>query len=164
MRWTVAALALVFLALFAGCDTKSTPSMKTGLPAPDFVLNDLDGRPVRLSDLKGKVVLIEFWATWCPPCTMAIPELNALQRKYMDRDFVILSISTDEDISTVRSYVEENDVLFPVLFDDKNVNSSYGVYTIPTVVIIDENGIVLKNHMGFAPGIFEELLKDVRIP
>ena len=138
--------------------------MKAGLPAPDFVLNDLDGRPVRLSDLRGKVVLIEFWATWCPPCTMAIPELNALQRKYMDRDFLILSISTDEDISTVRSYVEENEVLFPVLFDDKNVNSSYGVYNIPTVVIIDENGIVLKNHMGFAPGIFEELLKDVRIP
>jgi thiol-disulfide isomerase/thioredoxin len=138
--------------------------MKVGLPAPDFVLNDLAGKPVRLSDLKGKVVLIEFWTTWCPPCKMAIPELNALQRKYMDREFVILSISTDEDISTVRSYVEENDVRFPVLFDDKNVNVSYRIYTIPTVVVVDENGLVLKHHRGFAPGIFEELLKDVRIP
>lgn len=95
---------------------------------------------------------------------MAIPELNALQRKYMDRDFVILSISMDKDISAVRSYVEEHDVWFPVLFDDKGVDSSYGVYNIPTVVIIDENGLVLKYHTGFAPGIFEELLRDVRIP
>lgn len=156
-------LVLTVLTLVAGCKKKEKPpELKFGAPAPDFVLNDLSGKAVRLSDYKGKIVLLEFWATWCPPCKLAIPELNELHEKYADSNLVILAVSMDEDIDSVKDFVADYDVIFPVLFDDKKISESFGIYTIPTALVLDEEGIVIQYHLGYAPGIFEELLKDVK--
>lgn len=164
MRWIAVVLVLALLALVPACEKREQKfgSFKVGAPAPDFVLPDMTGKPVRLSDFRGKVVLLEFWTTWCPPCKLAIPELNDLYTKYKDSNLVILSVSMDEDIGIVKDFMEEYEILFPVLFDDKGIFENFGVYTIPTALVIDEEGMVLEHHMGYAPGIFEELLEKVK--
>ncbi len=151
------ALVLALLLTLADCK-QETPRIKSGEPAPDFVLNDISGNPVRLSDFRGKFVVLEFWATWCPPCKLAIADLNELQAKQMEEEFVLLSISTDWEISTVESFMEDYYITYPVLFDDKGVSNIFGAYQLPTTVVIGKDGRVLKRHLGYAPGVIEELL------
>jgi peroxiredoxin len=151
------ALVAALFVILVGCKPE-TPRIKSGEPAPDFVLNDLSGNTVRLSDFQGKFVVLEFWATWCPPCKMAIAELNELQSKQMEDEFVLLSISTDWEISTVESFMEDYYITYPVLFDDKEVSYIFGAYQLPTTVVIGKDGRVLKRHLGYAPGVIEELL------
>jgi len=163
MRWILVVLALALVALSPACQKKEEfVALRAGAPAPDFVLSDLDGKPVRLSDFRGKVVLLEFWATWCPPCKLAIPELNDLQAKYAGSNLAILAVSVDEDVDIVKDFMKDSEISFRVLFDDKRAADKFGVYTIPTALVIDERGMVLEHHMGYAPGIFDALLDGVK--
>ncbi len=156
------ALSLVLLALLLGCKKKEEYILlKIGGPAPDFSLKDMSGKLVRLSELKGKVVLIEFWATWCPPCKMAVPELNELQAEHANSNLVILGISIDEDRKLLEDFMEDNEILYTVLYDDNGIFENYGVYTVPTALVIDVQGNVVEHHLGYAPGIFEQLLEGV---
>jgi peroxiredoxin len=158
------ALSLALLVLLVACEKKEESApLKKGGPAPDFALKDMGGELVRLSDLKGKVVLMEFWATWCPPCKMAIPELNELQARHEGSNLAILAISIDENREIVEDFMEENEMSFTVLYDDEGVVENYGVYTIPTTLVIDARGNVVEHHMGYAPGIFEQLLEEVEL-
>jgi peroxiredoxin len=159
MEWIRVALVIALLTIAIGCNLY-TPGIKSGEPAPDFVLNDLNGNPIRLSDFLGKIVILEFWATWCPPCKIAIAELNELQAKQMDEEFVILSISIDEEVSTVKSFMEDYYIMYPVLFDDKGISYTYAAYNIPTTTVIGKDGRVLKHHIGYSPGVIEELLQE----
>jgi peroxiredoxin len=149
----------ITLAVFAvGCESKEEPLSKNKF---DFSLNDLDGRQVRLSDFSGKVVLLEFWATWCPPCRMAIPDLNDINARFKDRDFAILAVSIGEKIETVRDFADEFGITFTVLIDDNDVNSRFGVMTIPTTFIIDKNGNIASKHLGFVPGLADVLSEEI---
>jgi peroxiredoxin len=105
-----------------------------------FTLKDLDDKEWSLKDLKGNVVLVNFWATWCPPCRSEMPDLNALYRKYMKQGFVVLAI-TDDDESKVRAFVRNGDFHFPVLLDGgKKVNEAYMVEGIPKSFVYDRDG------------------------
>ena len=106
----------------------------------DFTLTDLEGKPWHLRDLQGKVVLVNFWATWCPPCRKEMPDLQALYDKYKDQGFVVLSIS-DEEISKVKLFIEEKQISYPVLLDPgRKVNDVFIVEGIPKSFVYDREG------------------------
>jgi peroxiredoxin len=132
--------------------------------APDFTLSDVSGKKVTLSELRGKVVVVEFWATWCPPCNDAVPEMNKVYEKYKNKNVHVLAISVDQggDVaSKVHSFVKEHRVNYPVLIDDKKVDVSYGVGNIPVTFIIDKEGKVVKKHIGFMEELSETISRDI---
>ena len=120
----------------------------TGTAAQDFTLNTLDGAKIRLSDLRGKVVLLDFWATWCPPCRMELPSIEKLHEEYKDKGLVVLGIN-DEDNGTVKGFLKSHKYTLPVLMDVKRaVHRMYGARAIPTVVVIDADGVIKGYYVG----------------
>jgi peroxiredoxin len=144
MTMTVLAAALVL----PGVADRAAWSMServpaTGMPATDFTLTDLDGRTQSLSQYRGKVVLLNFWATWCKPCTTEMPAMQACYDKLRDKGFVVLAVNELEDDEKVREHIRAYKHTFPVLMDRENrVANLYGVYGLPVSVFIDEAGIV----------------------
>jgi peroxiredoxin/outer membrane lipoprotein-sorting protein len=123
-------------------------SSLVGKPARDFKLKDLDGNEVTLSELRGKVVLIDFWATWCPPCREELPSIAKLNTAYGDKDVVVLGIN-DEDRGTVKHYLEKQGLSLTVLMDSgEKVHGQYGCHALPTVVIINREGTVTAQYIG----------------
>ena len=122
-----------------------------GLPAaPSFVLPDLTGKVVRMDDLRGKVVVLNLWATWCKPCIEEMPTLDALARKMGGRDFVLLAISEDENPQNVRPWIEERGLAFPVLLDEHaNVGAALGITGYPETFIVDRTGRIVHHHVGY---------------
>lgn len=120
-------------------------------PAPDFELTASDGKGVRLGDLRGKVVLLNFWATWCPPCKAEMPDLNALQRKYgAERDFVVLGINDMENAADVIAFAEREGIAFPLLLDPEGrvIKDLFDVRYLPTSMIIDRAGNIRDTWRG----------------
>ena len=135
------------------------PVQPVGKPAPNFKLPSLDGSPVELAAFKGKIVLLDFWATWCGPCRMEIPKLQKLSQKESDT-MVILGVNVGEDEGVVRKFVHEYKMTYPVLLTklDDRLFAQYAVKAYPTAVIIDAKGIVSEYHIGSRPDS-EKLLK-----
>lgn len=120
---------------------------KVGDPAPDFTLPTLGGNPVRLTNYKGKVVFLNFWATWCPPCREEMPSMESLYQRLKGRDFEMLAVSIDsKGEDHVRSFVSKYALTFPVLLDpNKEVYRLYGLTGVPETFIVNKHGdIVLK--------------------
>jgi peroxiredoxin len=122
----------------------------SGELAPDFELESLTGGPVRLSDLRGKTVVIDFWATWCPPCEFQVPELNAFYEAHRhDADVAVLGISVDIDAAeAVGSWVDEKQVKYPVLLGGEELARRYGALGFPTLYIVAPDGSVDSEHVG----------------
>ena len=118
--------------------------------APDFVLSDANGNPVRLSDFRGKVVLLNFWATWCPPCRVEIPWFIEFQQAYGDRGFLVLGVSMDEDgWNSVKPYMTANGIRYRMVIGDDKLAELYGgVESLPTTFIIDKSGRIAATHAG----------------
>lgn len=117
--------------------------------AKDFKLKDLTGKEISLSDLKGKNVYLNFWATWCPPCKGEMPEIEKLYQETKDSNLVIIAVEIGEPISTVKNFIDENKYTFKVLLDsDQNVAQQYGVSSIPTSYFIDKNGNIVSKIIG----------------
>jgi peroxiredoxin len=114
-----------------------------GTPAEDFRLIDLEGKQQSLSQYRGKVVLVNFWATWCKPCTTEMPAMQATYEKLRDKGFVVLAINELEDDAKVREHIKQHGHTFPVLMDrDNKVANQFGVFGLPVSVFIDEQGVV----------------------
>ena len=114
-----------------------------GMIAPEFSLSDLAGRAQRLQDFRGKIVLLNFWATWCKPCTTEMPAMQTTYDRLRDKGFVVLAVNELEDDEKVRAHIREYKHTFPVLMDRENrVANLYGVYGLPVSVFIDEAGVV----------------------
>jgi len=132
-----------------------------GTTAEDFTLPDLGGRAQTLSQYRGKIVLMNFWATWCKPCTTEMPAMQSVYDKLRDKGFVVLAINELEDEAKVREHIRTHGHTFPVLLDhDNQVANQYGVYGLPVSVFIDEAGIVqeyLKGGLLTEPKIYEVL-------
>ena len=131
--------------------------------APDFTLSTLDGKKVSLKDFKGKkVVVLDFWATWCPPCRRAMPIVQEVSNELKDKDIVFLAVNVDEDKAKVPDFVKNAGITLTVLLDtDGKVANSYNVTSIPRMFIIDKNGIIKAGHSGFSAEMKEELKKEI---
>ncbi|MEW6675678.1 MAG: TlpA disulfide reductase family protein [Nitrospirota bacterium] len=137
---------------------------KTGSAAPEFTLKDINNKNVSLSDYRGKVVVIEFWATWCPACRASIPELVTVYNKYMDKDFTILAISINEGQDVQKklvAFAKEFGMTYPVLLADMNTTFQYGVNSIPHTFIVDKESIIKNQYLGYQQGISETLSKEI---
>ncbi|GAB4418371.1 MAG: TlpA disulfide reductase family protein [Anaerolineae bacterium] len=117
--------------------------IRVGQPAPDFSLPALNGETIRLNDLKGQVVLVNLWATWCPPCKAEMPVIDTFYQAQQQAGFTALMVNAQEDGATVQAFIKANGFGFPVLLDSQGeLMNLYGVRGLPTTFIVDRNGLV----------------------
>jgi peroxiredoxin len=148
---TMFRLWIIALLIVVACTSKNS-TQQSIFKERDFTLQTIDDEEVTLSQFKGNVILIDFWATWCPPCVRAIPSNIRLYNKYHEQGFVILGIS-NEDKYLLRQYREENGVPYHILLGTNDVFRAYGVQGIPHMLIIDKKGVVRKTQTGYYPGL-----------
>jgi len=143
--------------------TSFASSGMEGQLAPDFALKSSTGENMRLSEFRGDVVMINFWATWCGPCRQEMPLLNELYVRYERVGFNLLGVNIDDDSRRAMQMIEELGVTFPVLFDArKEVSKLYNVEAMPVTVLVDREGIVRYVHLGYKPGYEDKYLDQVR--
>jgi thiol-disulfide isomerase/thioredoxin len=156
------------LILIGACSAADEVKVLAG-PAPNFTLEDISGKPLSLSDVKGKVVIVDFWATWCSPCLMSIPELVDLQDKYRAKGLVVVGISVDDDDKISKgellAFKEKMRINYPILRANNKVYEDYfgrtSGFSIPTLFVIDREGKVRDRLVGFAPGVVERSVKNL---
>jgi peroxiredoxin len=125
-----------------------------GKPAPEFTLKDVDGREITLASLRGKPVLLDFWATWCEPCRQEMPQIQALYDQFKDKGLMVVGIDTDEPAETARKYFEDQHYSFVnLLGSGHDMVKKYGAEGIPRVMLIDKDGVVRYVHRGWGPGM-----------
>lgn len=142
-KWPVFTLLVLFCLFCAGKNNKQESS------SADFTLKSLDNEEYTLSKLKGQVVIVDFWATWCPPCRREIPQLVEIYNKYKDNGLVILGI-TNEDRGTLETFRREYHINYPILLGSNKVFQIFGVKAIPHTLFIDKKGKIRKTQIGFA--------------
>jgi peroxiredoxin len=143
--------------------TSLTARAATDGPAPDFTLKSLAGDNVKLSELRGQVVLINFWASWCGPCRQEMPRLDDLYQKYGELGFTLLGVNVEQDSAEAQRMLHDTPVTFPILFDTQNqVSKLYDVTAMPSTVIVDRDGNVRFVHKGYQPGYEDEYQTQIR--
>jgi peroxiredoxin len=168
-NFILAAAVAVFL-FMAGCEKLTAPPPpEVGDAAPLFSLKDVNGKSWSLSDMRGSVVLINFWATWCPPCTEELPSLQTLITRTMDEpDFTVVSILYRDDAGTAARYMGKMGFNIPLLLDpDLAVAAMYGVTGVPETYVVDGKGVLRKKIIGptrfdtpYALGFIIDLLRE----
>lgn len=165
---------LLSSSLIFGCSKKETnPEVKPAdqimketekeVKAPDFILKTTDDKDLKLSDYKGKIVILDFWATWCGPCRRSIPDLVEIQKEYKN-DVVVIGISLDtHTIQNVMPFIKEYGINYPVVFGNEKVVMDYGnIEAIPTSFIIDRTGNVVDMYVGLVPKeAYTSKIKDI---
>lgn len=166
MRILTLACLLVLLstsAPLAGSERPETPPAQTavGQMAPDFTLPNTQGQSVRLADLQGKVVFLNFWATWCPPCRAEMPAMERLHEAFGGKNLAVVAVNV-EDLSAVTSYLEKNRHAFTVLLDPEGeVQNLYGVFRLPETFLIDKQGRIVQHYLGARDWSSVEFLRYV---
>jgi peroxiredoxin len=131
--------------------------------APDFTLTDANGQSVTLSDLRGQVVMINFWASWCGPCREEMPLLEQIHQRYEALGFTLLGINVEENSTNGQAFLQERPVSFPVLYDPKNnLSKLYDVIAMPSTVLIDRQGNIRYLHHGYKPGYENDYQDQIR--
>ena len=155
-----------FLYAYGGKFFPSKPVVQTGFsgePAPAFELPDLKGNVVTLSEQRGKVVLLTFWASWCGPCREEMPSLNRLFQTIGGADFTVLGVNIETRIAPAKRFAADFELTFPVLLDTTNkVAEQYGVFNIPQSFLIDRNGRLLHRYLGYIDWMTAENLEKLR--
>lgn len=161
-RLAATTLAAALLTLLAGL---SPPALAAGAsePAPDFELPLRGGGSVKLSALRGQVVMINFWASWCAPCRQEFPILDEMYRKYQPMGFTLVGVNVESETGDAERFLASMPVSFPVAFDSENsVSGQYGVSAMPTTLLVDRKGNVRWLHRAYKPGDENEYLDQVR--
>lgn len=150
----IAAVVLATSAVSAGLKQSS---------APDFTLKSNEGENIRLSEYRGEVVLINFWASWCGPCRQEMPVLSELHDKYHALGFTVLGVNVEADTRKARKLLQDLPVSFPVVFDsDSVVSKQYDVVAMPSTVLVDRDGNMRYLHKGYKPGLEDVYQQQVR--
>ena len=161
MRFASTLIPTLLFALIAGTSNATGPAPA----APDFSLPARNGGEVRLSELRGQVVMINFWATWCGPCRQEMPLLQQIHAKYEPLGFTMLGVNVEPDSVAAQNWLKGMPVTFPILFDRKSeVSSSFGVEAMPSSVLIDREGRVRHVHRGYKPGdeaVYADLVRGL---
>jgi len=164
LKRIIYSIFLIVAVVLFGCGGDTDTVKK----APDFTLKDLLGNIVSLQQYRGKVVLLDFWATWCRPCHYSIPELVELQKKYMDQGLVILGVSVDNPFQIknrdLSAFKEKYGINYKILRADGKTTTEYlgnGDFYIPTMFVVDRDGVIVNKHEGFIPGQVEKSLKKI---
>ena len=151
--------------IFSACARRpSEPETKLqiGLAAPAFKLPDLSGQEVTLDQYKGKVVMLDFWATWCGPCRMTMPILESMEKEFAN-NLILLAVNVQESKDDVRDFVRAQNVHSRVLLDEEgSVGETYGTESIPMQVLIDKRGIIRHIQIGFGPRTASELRSQIQ--
>lgn len=147
----------------AGSQQSVAAAPQVGKPAPDFQLPNLEGQYISLSSLRGKPVLINFWATWCPPCREEMPYLQQVYDGWSGKGLVLLTIDIGESAATIKEFMQNNNLTMPVLLDtSQSIAQMYNITAIPTTFLIDKDGIIRVKRIGAFPSteaIEKELTK-----
>lgn len=134
-----------------------------GGTAPEFTLPSRAGAPVSLASLRGQVVMINFWASWCGPCRQEFPLLDQIHRKYQPMGFAMLGVNVEPELADAERFLKETPVGFPILFDRTNaVTKQYGVSGMPTTILVDRKGRVRWLHRAYRPGDENEYIAQIR--
>lgn len=151
-------IAILFFAV--GC--AQSGAIEIGKEAPDFSLADINGKQVSLSDFKGKAIILDFFASWCPPCRQEVPDFVELQKTYGDQGFVVIGVALVKS-QEAKDFAEEFNINYPVLVDDGKVSNLYGpIRSIPTTFILDKNGKIVKMYIGFrSKDVFEADVREL---
>ena len=159
----------ILFALLLGLSLPALPSTSLaadivpGATAPAFQLASSAGKPVSLADLKGQVVLINFWASWCGPCRQEMPILDQLYRSYQAAGFTLVGVNVEPSSGDAAKFLKSTPVSFPILFDpDSKVSKLYEVSGMPSTVIVDRTGKVRYVHHGYKPGDEGDYLNQIR--
>ena len=136
--------------------------------APDFLLKDLHGTTVRLHDLKGKVILLNFWATWCPSCRLEMPSMESLHKEFSSQGLAVLALANRESAEDVRSFYKEHNLTFPALLDENaEAAELYQTWSLPTTFLINKRGYVVGKVIGYrdwhseqSKALFDQLLNE----
>ena len=143
---------------------KTAHSLLSDKKAADFKLKTLEGKEIKLSDYRGKIVIIDFWATWCPPCRKGIPDLISLQDEFK-KEVVVIGISLDQQntIKDLKPFIENYKINYPVVLGDEKVVKDYGgISAIPTSFIIDQKGNIVDSHIGLVPkAVYVDQIKSL---
>jgi peroxiredoxin len=161
MNFCIRALSVIVLGALGWAADAAT--LQTGAPAPTFQLNSSAGKPVALADLKGQIVLLNFWASWCGPCRQEMPILEQLNRQYHSKGVTLLGVNVEPDSNAAVNWLKATPVTFPILFDtDSKVSKLYEVEGMPNTVIVDRKGVVRYIHRGYNAGAENEYLDQIR--
>ena len=158
-RFSLLFIILLLISIAAGCGGQASsqatsadrkpPAPWVGHPAPDFTLTDLEGKPWTLSELRGRPVLLNFWATWCLPCRFEMPAIGAVYERFVDQGFVVFAVNVLESRDIAYTFAEEFNLTFPVLLDSTGkVADAYQVHFIPTSFFVDREGVISNKHIG----------------
>ena len=156
LKYGLPFLVAILIQSPVGCK-KEAPKEKRPL-APDFTLLSVDGKTVTLSRLRGKVVLLDFWATWCSPCRLAIPYLNDLHKAYRERGLEIIGVSLDKGSpERVRRFAVNMGIQYTIIMADDEVVKKYGISPIPTTYLIDRDGYISNKWVGFSQNLISKI-------
>ncbi len=166
-RWIIAgavvAIVVIIVLMFALREDAPTSSASSAseATAPDFTVPTLDGQELSLSDFRGKYVLLNFWASWCPPCKAEMPELHDYYKTYQNRNFTLLAINVNDDPANAAAFIQANGFTFPVGLDTNGrVFNSYGGSALPTSFLIDPNGNLVK---AWRPGAITRAMLEQEV-
>ncbi len=151
LRWILwIGISLILGVALVACGGQAGQSQNAGEGvAPDFSLNDLNGQQVTLSQFRGKPVMLNFWASWCGPCRVELPEIQALHQAHDKGDVVILGVDFGEQADTVRSFAQENGLTYRILTDENStISRLYHVPGLPTTVFVNKQGQIVETHLG----------------
>jgi thiol-disulfide isomerase/thioredoxin len=166
LRYLVASLLLCFLPSFSAAQEPEQPTIRfvrNPDPAPEFKLAGLDGKPVTLAGSKGKVILVNFWATWCGPCRAEIPDLVELQKKYKDRLQILGLVVDDDDLDAIKKFARRFGINYPVALTTNDIRIQYGgIPALPTSFVLDSEGRIVQKHEGLRdPVLYETEIRSL---